>query len=331
MQALEIATYFLTGLANLEILVGYVLAVIAMATDKQLRCKSNIMIAVLLIPQSASVLIYNLHAAESYKPELLRLSDIGCLVVYWGLLTTLMGTMWLLTAIAIHRYLLCVKLYSTIDTTKICTTICSLILFASILVATTIGTVSTWSNFKTLNEDAFSTMTNLTGFVLRSSNFSLGKTNIILPGNDYLKGENESARQNILKTDIEMWDQNACYDRKDVMHLSTAAKQVSNVLAFLLPMILQAYFYFKINQHLKRQREIFASNNQVLIRLHQNSKAVLRTLFVKFICHVVLFLPMILVVRLGLSYEVQLLCSGVSLNGTTGSTVCFLVLHGGYR
>ena len=323
MLTLTNATYFLAGLADLEILIAIGLTLTALCTSKELRGKSNIMIAFVPVLELARVLIGNLHVIETYHPEWLSLSDVGCLVVARrGLFVSMGATRWLLAAIAIHMYLLCVKLRSHINTTKTSIIICVLIMIFFVL----LGVVATCCNIHFysphVNKNA-----SLTGTL--HSNGSMSLTNI-------LRGENITRKwafdmQFISLTNASNMDVKTCQKRKNLMAFTNKINEVVFIVNIVLPLIVQIYFYTEINRHLNEERRRFQTNQQVSNRLRRNKRAVVRMLIASFICHFVFFLPMIFVDYFQLSLELRLLMLVLTLNSTTGGAVCFLFLHGGFR
>ncbi len=289
------------------------------------------MIAFVPVLELARVVICNLHVIESYHPEWLNLSDLWCLVVArWGLIASMAATRWLLAAIAIHMYLLCVKLRSHINTTKNSITICALILICSILV----GAVSTISNiyFSSSNGKANS---NVTGTALEHK-LPTFQAHQAMSNTDMLRDDNEtknwaSQTQMNPPKDANPLNVTMCRGRKDIMLFAKNINEVVFIVNIVLPLLIQIYFYSQINEHLNEERRRFQNNRQVVNRLERNNRAVLRTLLASFICHFVFFLPLIVVTYFKLSHELELLTRVVTLNSSTGGAICFLFLHGGFR
>ena len=145
MLSFVIPAYCLIAMANIETMIGIILALTAMMTDKHLRQKSNLMIVCLLLPDVVRVAIGNLHVIEHYHPHTTLLSDTTCLVViHWGMVVCPQASKWLLTAIAIHRYLLCVKLRLGIDDTKKCLAISLFSFAAPVVIALVLGSINEW-------------------------------------------------------------------------------------------------------------------------------------------------------------------------------------------
>ncbi len=303
MHPLEITSYSLLVLANIETLMGILLTIIAMVQDKQLRQKSNIMIPCLLLPDLARVLLCDLHVIEFYHPEFAALSDASCVIVIrWGMISCLASAMWLLTTIAVHRYLLCVKLKAEIDNTKTCFLISGLSLLAPVAALATVGSIYTWlgnNDSKIVEDFTVSTPVNI-------------------------------SQQELLRAGV-LQPTEACLHRGEIMNVTDTVKWTVTGVSVIVPMLIQVYFYDKIYQHLNAERERFKSSRQVATRLHSNSRAVLNTLLATCTCHFALFIPLIIVVGYGLSHDLELVTRLLTLNATTAGTLCFLVLHGGFR
>ncbi len=319
MKALKVATYFLTGFANVEILVAIALTITALATNHKLYKKSRIMIAFVPVLELIRVAICNLHVMETYHPEWMWLSDLWCLVVArWGLYASMAAIRWLLAAIAIHMYLLCVKLRSHINTTKTSITICASILICSILM----GAIGTFCNMYFFNHGV-NTNSNLTVTSEPDSSKYEAHENVT---------QTRSSRMQMNFTrDTDNLIVKTCRDRKHIMTFTDQINEVLFMVNIALPLAIKLYFYSKINEHLNKELERFQSNEQVVNRLDSNNRAILRMLLASFICHFVFFIPMIAVVYFKLSQELELLTRILTLNATTGAAICFLILHGGFR
>ena len=326
MKALKVATYFLTGFANVEILVAIALTITALATNHKLYKKSRIMIAFVPVLELIRVAICNLHVMETYHPEWMWLSDLWCLVVArWGLYASMAAIRWLLAAIAIHMYLLCVKLRSHINTTKTSITICASILICSVLM----GVIGTFCNMYFSNHGV-NTNSNL--MVTSEHELLIFKANRAMPNIEENGTETRSSKMQMnFSKDTNNQDVKMCRDRKHIMTFTDQINEALFMVNIALPLAVKLYFYSKINEHLNNELERFQSNQQVVNRLDGNNRAILRMLLASFICHFIFFIPMIAVVYFKLSQELELLTRILTLNATTGAAICFLILHGGFR
>ncbi len=323
MRPLEVATYTLAVLANLETLLGVCLTLVAMMTEKLLRQKSNIMIACLLFPDLVRLFILNLQVIEFYHPEFARVSDIVCLIVFrLGMVSCITMTMWLLMAMAVHRYLLCVKKMSQIDNSKTCLAISLLAFAPGVLLATIRSIKIMWDiNSDDGNGNTSSVTQNIT---------EKGMTSAVGNGTkDWILNSTGNILKNANIVHIE-----ACINRDINMQAQTYGLSVKFLVAavcWLFPMLVQSYFYKRIYQHLNEGQRRFQSSGQVATRLHRNSRAVLNTLLTTVVCHLSFYIPIGIIIGLNLSFEVELITRVVTVNATHIGTLCFLVLHGGYR
>ncbi len=316
MQPLQIVAYSLTVLADLQILLGIILTLTAMVTDKQLRQRSNIMIAFLLLPDLMRVLLCNLHVVESFNPELWHLPDTACLVIArWGLMSCFSGTLWLLVANSVHRYFLCVKMRSGIDSTKMSLVISAGTLITSVSMIAVMGTFAKWEIiFNDTVQQVITplsqneTFANLLSFTTRNST-GTDPSEISAMNNGSL----------------------ACKNRHNVMDMSQSIKGTSALVIYIIPMIIQIYFYSKIYHHLNQQRKRFESNQQVVVRLNRNSRAIVRTLLVSFLSHFLALVPLWLISSFIDSTVLDLVLRIILLNATLAGAISFLFLHGGYR
>ena len=319
MHPLEVACYSLIVLANMETLLGICLTSIAIASDRKLWQNSNLMMACLLIPALARVIVCNLQVIEFYHPGFVAIvSDRVCLVVFrLGMLFGVALTMWLLLAIAVHRYFLCVKMMSQIDNTKTCLATALLSFTPGVLVAS-MGSIWIWWR---INFDGghghFTPITkNITenGIVLGRTN----DTNIWILDSV----ENPLKNADILSTE-------GCVSNN--YEATNIEKMLAVSVSWVLPMVVQFYFYNKIYQHLNEEQQRFRRSHQVTTRLHTNSREVLNTLLATFVCHFISYIPVRVIRDLDLAPDLMLITNILAVNGSNIGTLCFLVLHGGYR
>ncbi len=246
MELLEIACYFLISLADAQMLLGIVLTLTAVITDRQLCQRSNIMIPFLLLPDIVRTILMNLHVVESLDPGLWYYSDTTCVVVWFGFMSCYSGALWLLMVISVHRYFLCVRMRSGIDSTKISvvTSILTLVISMSVVEALGIG----------LRWDIISNDMAQANALEKLQNAGIENLSSVV--------EKEFTASDLSETFGVINGSIACMHREDMTYLSRTAR-VASGLIFIIPMIIQIYFYSKINQHLKRQQERFKSNQQV--------------------------------------------------------------------
>ncbi len=229
-----------------------------MVTDKRLCQRSNIMIAFLFVPDLLRVVLCNLEVVESFNLNAWNFPDVMCLVVgRWGIRSCYSGKLWLMVAIAVHRYFLCVKMRTGIDSTK---------MSIAISITTLISSMSMYAGltFKAKWDVIFKD-------IQQNGTMYVGEHSIM---------DHESL---------------ACKDRNDIEHMTQGTKMTLHFVGYIIPMIVQSYFYIKIYQHLKEQRQRFESNQQVASRLHRNSKAILRTLLALFLSHFLSLVPLVLI------------------------------------
>ena len=310
MHPLQITSYSLTALANLLVLLGIILTITAMVKDRHLCQRSNIMIAFLFVPDLIRTLLSNIHVVESFKPELWDLSDIACLVVArWGLMSCYSGKLWLLVVISVHRYFLCVKMRSGIDSTKVSVIISALTLILSMSMVAVVGFVAkreTILNSK-VQENDNQMFENDTALIVPSFVSSIHGT----PTTD-----NGTL---------------ACADRPDVMYVSRRSNFVIGLAVWIIPTIIQTYFYIKIYKHLNLQKQRFESNRQVASRLHKNSQATLRTLLAACLSHSLIVVPVGIMNNLIISTLLDQMLRMLLSNMLLAGSISFLGLHGGYR
>ncbi len=324
MDVLEISSYTLAVLANIEIIVGIVLTVTAMVQDKQLRQNSNIMIPCMLIPDLARVIIANMQVMEYYHPFLDELAHVACIVIdQWGMITCSASMMWLLSAIAVHRYFLCVKMRMEINQTKTCILISGLSLIIPVAILAIVACVYTWLTNETddnlVEGLKVPNQINITGQI--QLNTALHVVSDTAWNNVTESHQNISAS---LKAQ-------GCFKKRDINNVTDSVKWAVVAFSMILPMCIQVCFYDKIYQHLKAERQRFQTSRQVATRLHSNSRAVLYTLRATCACHFVMMIPRGMVGVLGLSINLEVLTKMLTQNATTAGTLCFLGLHGGYR
>ncbi len=310
MHPLQITAYSLTALANVQILLGIILTLIAMVKDRCLCQRSNIMIAFLFVPDLIRTLLSNINVVESFKPELWNLSDAACLfVTRWGSMTCYSGKHWLLVAISAHRYFLCVKMRSGINSTRVSVIISTAALICSM------------------------SMVVVTGFVAKRETIF----NETIQQNDIQMLENDNALSlsafvsNV--SDISTTDDGTlpCVNRPNVTYISTGANLLLAMAVWIIPTIIQTYFYTKIYKHLNQQKQKFESNRQVTSRLHRNSKATLRTLLAAFLSHSLSLVPPIILHYLIMSTLLDQMLRVLLLNLLLAGSLSFLGLHSGYR
>ncbi len=247
MELLEIVSYCLIALADGQMLLGIILTLTAIITDRQLCQRSNIMIPFLLMPDIVRTVLMNLHVFESLDLGLWYYSDTVCVIVWFGFMSCYSGTLWLLMAISVHRYFLCVKMRRDIDSTKMSVAISILTLITSMSVFEALGVFLKWevisndmAQKNVLGIPQNATIPNLSSVVVR--NFTASDL---------------SESFGVVNVSV------ACMNRENVMYLSGTAR-VASGLIFIMPVAIQIYFYSKINQHLKRQQQLFESNQQVI-------------------------------------------------------------------
>ena len=279
-----------------------------MATDRQLCQKSNIMVAMLLVPDIVRVILCNLHVVESFNPKLWDFSDVTCLMVAQTALTCCYSaTLWLLVANSVHRYFLCVKRRTDINTTKMSLIISIITLTLSVSAIAFIRTYEKWDL--------------ISGSV--SQNVTTPLTRSPLEGN--------SSGSDLSMISTTEHGSLACMNRQNVLYISKTIAITTFLIVYIIPMVIQIYFYRKIYQHLKQQRERFQSNQQVADRLHRNSKAVMRTVLASFLSHFLPVVPLWYVKNFITSGDVDLVIRIILLNAILAGTISFLILHGGYR
>ncbi len=308
MEPLPIAAYSLIALADIQILLTILLIIIAILTDRQLGHRSNIMIPFLFLPDVVRVLISNIDTVESIEPDLLNLSNAVCLATRWGLMCCYSGTMWLLLAITVHRYLLCVKMRVEINSTKI-----SLAVSLATLIASISGTAAlvVFAKWDIISDDT------------SQQNVTQLSKNDILPNPPSV-----DTKGSVVGSDPR---NKACVNRQNVMHTSTSFIVISALAVYVIPTIIQMYYYWKIYLHLKQQQERFASNHQVVTRLYTNSQATVRTAFTSFSSHFLVVVLSSLVTRFVSSMEVAMVLQLLLSNAVLATMISSLFLHGGYR
>ncbi len=310
MHPLQITPYALTALANLLVLLGIILTITAMVKDRHLCQRSNIMIAFLFVPDLIQTLLTNVNVVESFEPELWDLSDIACLVIArWGLMSCYSGKLWLLVVISVHRYFLCVKMRSGIDSTKVSVNISTLTLILSMSMVAVVGFVAkreTILNSKVQEND---------------HQMFENDTAPILPALVAFESGTPTTDNGTL----------SCTDRPDVMHVSRRSGFVIGFAAWIIPTIIQTYFYMKIYKHLNLQKQRFESNRQVVSRLHKNSQATLRTLLAACLSHSLLPVLTAIMNNISISTLLNQMLRISLLNIVLAGSISFLGLHGGYR
>ena len=310
MHPLQITSYSLTALANLQLLLGIILTITAMVKDRRLCQRSNIMIAFLFVPDLIRTLLSNVQVVQSFTPELWDLSDIACLAVArWGLMSCLSGKLWLLVAISVHRYFLCVKMRSWIDSTKVSVIISTVtLIFSMSMVAAVV--------FVAKRETIFNNKVQQNDHQVVEND-----TVLILPSSVPLISGISTTDNGTL----------ACANRPDIMYISGSINFAMALMVWIIPTIIQTYFYMKIYKHLKKQKQRFKSNRQVASRLHKNSRATLRTLLAACLSHSLSLVPLAVLNNLITWTLLDQMLRILFLNILLAGSISFLGLHGGYR
>ena len=306
-----IATYSLIALSDIQVLLAILLITIAILTDRQLGHRSNIMIPFLFLPDAVRTLVSNIDVVESIDPALLNLSDAVCLVIQHAQPCCYAATMWLLVAISVHRYFLCVKMRSEINRTVISLTISLVTLVISISGVAALVVYAKWDVLSDDTAQGNATQQSQTGTFTNRHNSVMGSD---------LSKISETENRKI-----------ACMNREDIMGNSNTLKVILALVISVVPTIIQMCFYRRIYLHLKQQQERFASNQQVATRLHANSQATIRTAFASFSIHFLVVVLFTLVARFISSMEVRLVLAMVLSNVELTGMISSLFLHGGYR
>ena len=193
-------------------------------------------------------------------------------------------------------------------------------LLAPVVLLSTVGSIDAWwkaDNDKAQGNSSIIISTNKTehGLIITGTNET----------KDWISG---STRELVMKKNPS--NTIPCLDRDGIMEISDNA-QLTVVLSGVIQMLVLAYFYYKIYRHLKAERRRFKSSQQVVTRLHNNSRAVQNTLLAAILCHLVLQFPLLIAIRLGASTDYEAMIRLFNQTVINGATLCFLALHGGFR